>query len=178
MAAYVIMTFVIRTLYQQKVILGSYIWKVNIPKCANCHHNIFGSNTESNHRHVQLELGGCELGNFRQFIPIFPEIFIENFPPVQTLQITVYLLTSSLSVGFKSTSGLEQCTNSNIKTLILWLIVLVAVACMVSLRSTLVPRLWGNIYYQGNFLLILNFRKIYNPSWSCDHQLDPVNFHD
>jgi len=36
----------------------------------------------------------------------FPEIFTENFPPVQTFQITVYLLTSSLSVGFYSTPGL------------------------------------------------------------------------
>ena len=30
----------------------------------------------------------------------FPEIIIKNFPPVQTFQITVDLLTSSLSIGF------------------------------------------------------------------------------
>jgi len=37
--------------------------------------------------------------NFWKFIPIFPEIYTENFPPVQTFQITVYLLTSSLSIA-------------------------------------------------------------------------------
>jgi len=36
----------------------------------------------------------------------FPEIYTENFPLVQTFQMTVYLLTSSLSVGFFRTSGL------------------------------------------------------------------------
>jgi len=57
-------------------------------------------------------------GNFRKFIPIFPEIsgkfpeiFISGkFPKiftkntVQTFQITVYLFTSSLSIGCYSTS--------------------------------------------------------------------------
>jgi len=40
----------------------------------------------------------------------FPEIstfFAENFPLIQTFQIIVYLLTSSLFVGLYSTSGLQ-----------------------------------------------------------------------
>ena len=46
-------------------------------------------------------------GKFLEIIAIFPEnIYTENFPPVQTFQITVCLLTSSLSIGFCSTSAL------------------------------------------------------------------------
>ena len=51
--------------------------------------------------------GNCPPENFRKFIPIFPEIFISGkFPEiltkntVQTSQITVYLFTSSLSIGY------------------------------------------------------------------------------
>jgi len=40
--------------------------------------------------------------NFRKFIPIFRKIFTKN--TVHTFQITVYLFTSSLSIGFYSTS--------------------------------------------------------------------------
>ena len=46
-------------------------------------------------RAVSLEISGK-----------FPEICTENFAPVQTFQMDVYLLTSSLSIGFYSTPGL------------------------------------------------------------------------
>ena len=109
----------------------------------------------------------------RKFIPIFPEIFISRKfheiltkNTVQTLQITVYLFTSSLSIGFYSTS---QCTNSNTKALFSWL------NCSLALhaRSHWDPY-WFHDYRQylqlgqisGNFLLELNFRKIYNPTCS------------
>jgi len=44
-------------------------------------------------------------GKFRKFLfpGKFPEIFTKN--TVQTFQIIVYLFTSSLSIGFYSTSG-------------------------------------------------------------------------
>jgi len=47
-------------------------------------------------------ISGYLFQSFRKF----PEIYTENFPVVQTFQITVYLLTSSLSIVFYSTSGL------------------------------------------------------------------------
>ena len=39
-------------------------------------------------------------------MPIFPEMFTEDFPPVQIFHTDVYLLTYSLSIGFYSICGL------------------------------------------------------------------------
>jgi len=89
--------------------------------------------------------------NFRKLL--FPKNFTKN--TAQIFLITVYLFTSSLSIGFYSTS---------VQTLFSRLIVLIGVACMVSLRSTLVPQLSVIFTISGNFLLELNFRKIYNPN--------------
>jgi len=43
---------------------------------------------------------------YSYFFRKFPEIFTENFTPVQILQMDVYSLTFSLSIGFYSTSVL------------------------------------------------------------------------
>ena len=40
--------------------------------------------------------------NFQKFIPVFPEIYTANFPPVKTFELTVHLLTSSLSIAVTS----------------------------------------------------------------------------
>jgi len=78
-----------------------------------------------------------------------------------------------LHLHFLSTFTAHLCTSSNNKTLFSWLTVTIDVACMVSLRSTLVLRLSviftiGENFrifpkISGNFLLELNFRKILQP---------------
>jgi len=59
-------------------------------------------------RVVSPEISSGKFPEIYSYLEIFkfPEIFTENFPPVQIFQIDVYLLTSSLTVGFYSTSGL------------------------------------------------------------------------
>jgi len=111
--------------------------------------NIFYSSPGPKRRNFVIAASGCmptprvvspefppeNFGKFSEIYENFRKFLLKiQYKPSKYLYICLHLL-------FLSAFTAPLCTNSNIKTLLSWLIVLIDIACMLSLRSTLVPGL-------------------------------------
>ena len=110
--------------------------------------------------------------NLRKFIPIFPEnfrkfLFLENFQKF-LLKYSTNLPNNCIFVYIFTFYRLLQrlCALIMLKTLFSWLIVLIGIACVVSLRSSLF------LWLSAIFTIRENFRK-FPPRTKIPENLQP-----